>query len=236
MSGRPGGLDMPWATSMRNPSTPRSSQNRSVFSRSSKISGFSQFRSGCSASNRCRYHWPGLPSGSSTRVQAGPPNTDTQLFGGCRPPWAASVAEDVALALRAAGACRQRGLEPGMPRTGVVGHQIHRDLDAAGVRRLDQPVQRADAAEQRVDVAGVGDVVAVVGHRGHHHRVQPERVDAEAAQIVEAGRSHRRDRRRRHRCCRGRTADTPGRRRRGTTTPWGSWSRPPILPQLRTAS
>jgi len=41
MSGSPGGLAMPCATSMRNPSTPRSSQNRSVFSRSSKISGFS---------------------------------------------------------------------------------------------------------------------------------------------------------------------------------------------------
>ncbi|CFE41199.1 Uncharacterised protein [Mycobacterium tuberculosis] len=84
-SGRPGGLAMPCATSMRKPSTPRSSQKRSVFSKSSRISGLSQFRSGCSVSKRCRYHWPGLPSGSRTRVQAGPPNTDSQLFGGSDP-------------------------------------------------------------------------------------------------------------------------------------------------------
>ena len=74
-----------------------------------------------------------------------------------------------------------------MLRAGVVGHQVHRDLDADRVGRLDEPVERADAAEQRVDVAGVGDVVAVVGHRRHHDRVQPERVDAELAQVVEFG-------------------------------------------------
>ena len=69
----------------------------------------------------------------------------------------------------------------------MVGHQVHRDLDAARVRGLDQPVQRLHAAEQRVDVARIGDVVAVVGHRRHHHRVEPDRVDAERLEVVQPG-------------------------------------------------
>ena len=79
-SGRPGSLAMPCATSIRKPSTPRSSQKRSVRSRSAATSGLDQSRSGCSAANRCRYHWP-----SGTRVQAGPPKRDCQLFGGSAP-------------------------------------------------------------------------------------------------------------------------------------------------------
>ncbi len=76
---------MEWATSIRNPSAPRSSQKRSVEANSSCTSGLSQLTSGCEESNRCRYHWPGLPSASVTRVQADPPNTEAQLFGGCEP-------------------------------------------------------------------------------------------------------------------------------------------------------
>ena len=34
---------------------------------------------------------------------------------------------------------------------------------------------------------GIGDVVAVVGHRRHHHRVQPDRVDAERLEVVQLG-------------------------------------------------
>ena len=74
-----------------------------------------------------------------------------------------------------------------MRRAGVVGHQVHRHLDAPCVRRLDQPVQRRHPAEERVDVARVGDVVAVVGHRRHHHRVQPDRVDAQRLEVVQPG-------------------------------------------------
>ena len=44
-----------------------------------------QSKSGCDESKRCRYHWPGVPSASMTRVQAGPPKTDSQLFGGSSP-------------------------------------------------------------------------------------------------------------------------------------------------------
>ena len=43
---------------------------------------------------------------------------------------AGAVAEDVALTLVAAGAGGQCRLEPGVRRAGVVGHQVHRHLDA----------------------------------------------------------------------------------------------------------
>ncbi len=68
------------------PSTPRSNQNRSTSSNSRRTSGLPQLKSGCSGANRCRYHSPGVPSGSVTRVQAGPPKIDCQLFGGWSPP------------------------------------------------------------------------------------------------------------------------------------------------------
>ena len=79
-SGRPASLTMPWATSIRKPATPRSSQKRSTDSNSSMTFGLSQLKSGCEESKMCRYHWP-----SSIWVQAGPPNTDSQLFGGSSP-------------------------------------------------------------------------------------------------------------------------------------------------------
>src|ERR1700716_3867719 len=66
------------ATSIRNPSAPRSNQNLRIFSNSSGTFGFHQFRSGCSGAKRWRYHWPLL----SSFVQAGPLNADSQLFGG----------------------------------------------------------------------------------------------------------------------------------------------------------
>ena len=50
---------------------------------------------------------------------------------------------------------------------------------------LEQTVQRGEAAEQRVDVARVAHVVAMVGHGGHRDRVQPDRVHAEPAEVVE---------------------------------------------------
>ena len=47
---------------------------------------------GCASSDRaargvnmCRYHWPGVPSCSVTRLQAGPPNMECQLLGGSSP-------------------------------------------------------------------------------------------------------------------------------------------------------
>ena len=98
---------------------------------------------------------------------------------------AGAVTEDVALALVAAGARGQRRLKPGMRGTGVVGHQVHRHLDACGVGGVRQPVQRLDAAEQRVDIAGIRHVVAVVGHGRDHDRIEPDRVDAQRLEVIQ---------------------------------------------------
>ncbi len=53
------------------------------------------------------------------------------------------------------------------------------------VRVGDQRVEVGQVAEQRVDVARVGDVVAVVDHRRRVERRQPQRVDAEQVQVAE---------------------------------------------------
>ena len=50
----------------------------------------------------------------------------------------------------------------------------------------DQRVEVGQRAEQRVDVAVVGDVVAAVGHRRGVERREPDRVDAEVAQVAAA--------------------------------------------------
>ena len=143
MSGRPGGLAMPCATSTRKPSTPRSSQNRRMRSNSAGTAGLVQFRSGCSGANRCRYHCP-----SGTRCQAGPPNCDGQLFGGSSPFGAAPVPEDEQVALGAAGPGGQRRLEPRVPVGEVVRHDVDRDPHAVRVRRLDQVVEVGQRAER----------------------------------------------------------------------------------------
>jgi len=49
-----------------------------------------------------------------------------------------------------------------------------------------QPVEIGERAEQRVHVAMVGDVVAEVGHRRFEERRDPDRVDAEGGDIVQA--------------------------------------------------
>ena len=49
----------------------------------------------------------------------------------------------------------------------------------------DERVEIAERAEQGIDAAIVGDVVAEVGHRRGIDRRNPDRVDAEALQITE---------------------------------------------------
>src|SRR3712207_7415743 len=49
----------------------------------------------------------------------------------------------------------------------------------------EQSVEVGEVPECRIDVAGVGDVVAVVGHGGGVERRDPEGVDAQAGQVAE---------------------------------------------------
>ena len=67
----------------------------------------------------------------------------------------------------------------------VVGHPVEHDLDRARVAGRDQLVEVGQRAEDRVDVAVVGDVVAEVGHRRGEDRRQPDRLDRERLEVVE---------------------------------------------------
>lgn len=176
----------PCATSTRKPSTPRSSQKRRIDSNSARTSGCSQLKSGCFVSKMWRYHWPGLPSASVTRVHAAPPKTDSQLFGGRLAVLAAALAEHVALALGRAGAGGQGGLEPHVLVGGVVRHHVDDDLEVELVGARDHRVGVGERAEDGVDVAVVGDVVAGVGLRRGVEGREPDGVDAERAQVGQA--------------------------------------------------
>ena len=75
--------------------------------------------------------------------------------------------------------------EPGMLVGGVVHHQVHDQLHAAGVQLRDQLVQVGQRAEERIDVGVIADVVAVVVHRRPVDRRHPHHVHAEALQVVD---------------------------------------------------
>ncbi len=124
--------------------------------------------------------------------QAGPENAEPQLFGAApgprrsgavsgrlarRPP---PVPVPLGVVLRGA-----RLHEPGMLVRGVVDHQVHDQLHAPGVQPVRQLPQLLERAEDRVHVAVVADVVAVVVLRGRVDRGQPDDVDAEPVQVVE---------------------------------------------------
>ena len=95
----------------------------------------------------------------------------------------AAVAEEVAGPLRAARRRRQRGLEPRVLARGVVGDQVDDHLEPELVGPGQQRVGVRQRAEERVDVAVVGDVVAVVVLRRGVERRDPEGVDAEVAEV-----------------------------------------------------
>ena len=96
------------------------------------------------------------------------------------------VAPDVVVAL---GGVRVAPglLEPGMLVGSVVDHEVGDDPDAAGVGGLGQRLEVGDGADRGMDLAEIGDVVAVVlqgrGVDGH----EPEAVDAQLLEVVELG-------------------------------------------------
>ncbi len=96
-----------------------------------------------------------------------------------------AVAEEVAGALRAARPGRQRRLEPLVLVGGVVGHQVDDDAQVQLVGPGHQGVGVGQRAEQRVDVAVVGDVVAVVVLRRGVERRDPQRVDTQLGEVGE---------------------------------------------------
>ena len=95
--------------------------------------------------------------------------------------------EQVQVPLRGAGRGGQRRPEPRVLVAGVVGHQVDDHPQPQRVRPLEERVEVGERAEQRVDVAVVGDVVAAVGLRGRVERREPDGVDAEPREVVEPG-------------------------------------------------
>ena len=56
------------------------------------------------------------------------------------------------------------------------------------MRARDQCVEVRERPEHGIDTAIVGDVIAEVAHRRSEERRQPDRVDAEARDIIEPAR------------------------------------------------
>ena len=69
---------------------------------------------------------------------------------------------------------------------GVVEHHVEQDADVALLRLGDEAVEVGEGAVLRVDALVVGDVVAEVDLRRGIHGRDPDGVDAEGLEVVEA--------------------------------------------------
>src|SRR6266511_2675022 len=97
---------------------------------------------------------------------------------------AAAVRPDVPVAvLGRAG--RARVMEPVVLVARVVGDDVEEDPNPPPPRLRNQLIEDVEVAELAMDVAVVGDVIAPVGVRRGHDRVQPDAVDAEPLEVVE---------------------------------------------------
>src|SRR6478735_9254916 len=76
--------------------------------------------------------------------------------------------------------------EPGVLDRGVAGDQVEQDAKAAFVRRGDELVEVVERTELGVDSCVVRNVVAEVREGGGVDRRQPEGVDSEPDEVVEA--------------------------------------------------
>src|SRR5690554_1376683 len=76
--------------------------------------------------------------------------------------------------------------EPRVLGRGVAEHLVDHHPDPERVRALEQGVEVGHGAEHRVDVAVVGDVVAEVVHGRAEERRDPDRVGAQAGDVVHA--------------------------------------------------
>ena len=96
-----------------------------------------------------------------------------------------AVAPDVPVAL-GIGARGAGFDEPRMFVGGVVRNEVHDHADVASFRFLHQAIEIGHGAVLRIDGGVVGDVVAEVHLRRRIHRRDPDGVDAEVFQVVEA--------------------------------------------------
>ena len=73
-----------------------------------------------------------------------------------------------------------------MPVRGVIRHEIQDQPHVSRVQLGDEPVERGKIPEQRVDAGVVGDVIAEIRHGRGVDRRDPNGVDPEPYQIIEA--------------------------------------------------
>src|SRR5579862_8805798 len=67
----------------------------------------------------------------------------------------------------------------------MIRHQVEDDADAAPMRLGNHAVEAGKRAEVAMHVAVVADVVTPIAQRRWIDRAQPERIDAELAQVIE---------------------------------------------------
>jgi hypothetical protein len=66
----------------------------------------------------------------------------------------------------------------------MVGDEVEQQVDLTRVHLAQQRVEFIERAEQRIDVAEIGDVVAEIERWRRIDRTKPNRVDAEPFKIV----------------------------------------------------
>src|SRR5690606_11144406 len=76
-------------------------------------------------------------------------------------------------------------LEPGVLVGGMIEYLVDEDAHATCVRRRDDLLEILQGAEQWIDAAVVGNVVAEVLHRRGEEWRQPDGVDVEAGDVVD---------------------------------------------------
>src|SRR5947209_7920792 len=65
----------------------------------------------------------------------------------------------------------------------MVGDEIEEQLDAAGMQPCYEIIEHGKAAEQRIDIAIIRNVVAEIEHWQRENRAKPDCVDAEPFEI-----------------------------------------------------
>jgi hypothetical protein len=152
---------------------------------------------------------------SATRGSTpGPPKTLRQLLGGWSPRPSRKTYRRRAADAGSASACWNHACSAEV----WFGTTSTMHAQALAVRVGEQPVERREVAEDRVDVVVHRHVVAVVVHRRRVERASARRRRRRARRRAAGGCGCPRGRPPRRRRCRRRTARTPGRRRRPATT------------------
>ena len=167
---------------MRKPSTPRSSQKRMTSCMASTTSGLSQFRSGCCGQELVEVPLLGgvVPGPGPAALDEGAQPVVRRRRRARRRP-----ARRTSRASGRPGCCGPPGTTGAGRRCGS-GRGRRRSGCPSVVGLGEQPVEGGQVAEEGVDVAEVGHVVAEVGHRRPVERRQPDGVDPQPGQVVEA--------------------------------------------------